>query len=432
MARRYAKPTQIQAEYPLSYLTYCQIPITEEEAQHLEMMIDQYGPYARAILVEFYERQGWIVLGHKSWREWIHDRFPNRERDLYRELGAGTIERNILIATRLRDAAMGNHTIPSPEPISDDYVQRTQKMLYRPTPQYRLRPLIKRYKNNYQALLTIWEYAHTLAAGKRCTGTHIRHAIDEYERGNLRLALPTIRSSNTLDADPEPDTEDSLSSPTDSSHSESVSEASGATNRDTEDISYPPVTPVRYRGLLMNPDKDRMTRDERRQAILQPSDAQTLWDRGPTPFTDEPLTTGMCEKTGRRLVCGFDRFHDAELRRQCQGDIQKQRVSFDTKWDMIWFVDRYIDQWVEAYLDTLEQQQQQQSLPHTHDPLTEQVIIACRKFHTPTIALIYHNSRWSVQLPTGEYASPDMHTPLDAVNAALTALAKTEQLALSI
>lgn len=70
--------------------------MTEDEARTTEQEILTTGNRLRVLLVDFYERRGWEVLGYASWRAWAATRLGESERSAYRELTAGLVEREIV------------------------------------------------------------------------------------------------------------------------------------------------------------------------------------------------------------------------------------------------------------------------------------------------------------------------------------------------
>ncbi len=69
--------------------------MTADEARSAVMAINQHMNSARAILLDLYERRGWVALGYMSWRECVAAEFDQSQRALYYVLQAAQVERNI-------------------------------------------------------------------------------------------------------------------------------------------------------------------------------------------------------------------------------------------------------------------------------------------------------------------------------------------------
>lgn len=69
--------------------------MTPLEAQHCVESINAHLNSARALLLELYERQGWIALGYSTWRECVVAEFHQSQAYLYRQLQAAQIEQVI-------------------------------------------------------------------------------------------------------------------------------------------------------------------------------------------------------------------------------------------------------------------------------------------------------------------------------------------------
>lgn len=69
--------------------------ITPERAHECEDKINNHFENARALLVELYEGEAWIVRGFANWREYMVAKFGYHESYLYRLLNAGLIEREL-------------------------------------------------------------------------------------------------------------------------------------------------------------------------------------------------------------------------------------------------------------------------------------------------------------------------------------------------
>ena len=69
--------------------------MTETEARECVVKINGHMNSARALLLDLYERQGWVALGYASWRECAVAEFEQTQTHLYRQLAAAEIERRI-------------------------------------------------------------------------------------------------------------------------------------------------------------------------------------------------------------------------------------------------------------------------------------------------------------------------------------------------
>jgi hypothetical protein len=111
--------------------------MNETEARECVNAINGHMNSARALLLDLYERRGWVALGYQSWRECVMAEFEGSQRTLYYALQAAQIERNI-------------------QPVLQDIAKM-------PIPETQLRPL---------AALTpmeqpvAWEEANERASGK--------------------------------------------------------------------------------------------------------------------------------------------------------------------------------------------------------------------------------------------------------------------------
>lgn len=65
------------------------------EARSYIDMINAHLSSARRLLLDLYEREGWRALGYSSWRTCVMAEFNQSSAALYRELAAGTIEREL-------------------------------------------------------------------------------------------------------------------------------------------------------------------------------------------------------------------------------------------------------------------------------------------------------------------------------------------------
>jgi hypothetical protein len=68
----------------------------EREARQVVAQIQSSFDNARALIDQLKEREGWKVLGYKSWRECVTAEFGQSQAYLYRQLAAAQIEKQIL------------------------------------------------------------------------------------------------------------------------------------------------------------------------------------------------------------------------------------------------------------------------------------------------------------------------------------------------
>lgn len=69
--------------------------MTEPEARECVVKINAHMNGARALLLDLYERRGWVALGYASWRECVTAEFSDSQAYLYRQLQAAEIETRI-------------------------------------------------------------------------------------------------------------------------------------------------------------------------------------------------------------------------------------------------------------------------------------------------------------------------------------------------
>ncbi|MBU0958562.1 MAG: hypothetical protein KKB31_01325 [Nanoarchaeota archaeon] len=69
--------------------------MTTEEAHQCVEQINSNLSNTRELLLDLYEREGWVSLGYKSWRECVVKEFKQNENYLYKQLAAAQTERNI-------------------------------------------------------------------------------------------------------------------------------------------------------------------------------------------------------------------------------------------------------------------------------------------------------------------------------------------------
>lgn len=129
--------------------------MTRTEAERCEAEIISTGSHLRALLVEFYERRGWMALGYGSWRGWAVATLGEHQATAYRELAAGVIEQHI--------SPMGEIGA---------------------IPERHLRPLAP-LKDDPDILRDTWDRAHEMAdeRGERFAARHVEAAVEEYRAG---------------------------------------------------------------------------------------------------------------------------------------------------------------------------------------------------------------------------------------------------------
>lgn len=69
--------------------------MTVDEATACVEAIKDHLSNTRSLLVDLYEREGWLALGYTSWRQCVLCEFEQHQSQLYRLLSAGLIEREI-------------------------------------------------------------------------------------------------------------------------------------------------------------------------------------------------------------------------------------------------------------------------------------------------------------------------------------------------
>lgn len=86
----------VQPELIERFDTATVVPLmTETEARECVVKINVQMNSARALLLDLYERRGWVALGYASWRECATAEFEQSQRYLYRQLQAAEIEQRI-------------------------------------------------------------------------------------------------------------------------------------------------------------------------------------------------------------------------------------------------------------------------------------------------------------------------------------------------
>lgn len=86
----------VQSNLVERFDTTAVVPLmTESEARECVKAINGHMNSARALLLDLYERRGWVALGYASWRECATAEFEQSQALLYRELQAAQIEQRI-------------------------------------------------------------------------------------------------------------------------------------------------------------------------------------------------------------------------------------------------------------------------------------------------------------------------------------------------
>lgn len=70
-------------------------PMDEKEARECLRRINSHLGSLRTLVLDLYERQGWVALGYGSWRECVTNEFEHKQSRLYQLLAAAQAERNI-------------------------------------------------------------------------------------------------------------------------------------------------------------------------------------------------------------------------------------------------------------------------------------------------------------------------------------------------
>ena len=125
--------------------------MTEVEAREHVRQIKLGLQNVRNLLLELYERDGWLALGYKTWRDCTTQEFQYRQSHVYELLSAAKVERNI--------SAIAENTIPEGQ--------------LRPIAQANLQPQEQR---------EVWQKAIESAPNGKVTARHVEHTVDEYKR----------------------------------------------------------------------------------------------------------------------------------------------------------------------------------------------------------------------------------------------------------
>lgn len=145
--------------------------MTRDEARQCADIIRRGMADVRQLLLDFYEREGWRVLGYDSWRECAMTEFGYNERYVYYLLDAAKVERNLCT------------------------------IVQNPVPEGQLRPLTKLEPEMQRE---VWTKAVETAPEGKVTAKHVEQVVSEYSKGNKDGV------GATKQPEPEPDGEDDL------------------------------------------------------------------------------------------------------------------------------------------------------------------------------------------------------------------------------
>ncbi|MEP0872454.1 hypothetical protein NDA01_21800 [Trichocoleus desertorum AS-A10] len=87
--------TDLKDELETTASTPAVVMMAEQEARDCVDSIKGHLENTRKLLLDLHEREGWKALGYNSWRECVMAEFGESKSQLYRELEAAKIERNI-------------------------------------------------------------------------------------------------------------------------------------------------------------------------------------------------------------------------------------------------------------------------------------------------------------------------------------------------
>lgn len=69
--------------------------MTEQEARDCVYKINQHLGSLRALLLDLYQRKGWLALGYESWRDCVTSEFEKKQSRVYQLLAAARVEQNL-------------------------------------------------------------------------------------------------------------------------------------------------------------------------------------------------------------------------------------------------------------------------------------------------------------------------------------------------
>jgi hypothetical protein len=121
-------------------------PMIYSEAKECVNQINTNMTNIRLLVLDLYEREGWVALGYQSWRECVVAEFKQNENYLYRQLEAAQVQKNIL-------------------PIGKNEIAESQ-----------LRPLIK-LRDNPAQQREAWQKAVETAPEGKVTAAHVARVV---------------------------------------------------------------------------------------------------------------------------------------------------------------------------------------------------------------------------------------------------------------
>lgn len=124
-------------------------PMIYKEAREAVDQINSNMNNVRYLVLDLYEREGWVALGYQSWRECVTAEFQNSQAYLYRQLEAAQTEKVI-------------------SPIGEKIE----------IPESQLRPLTK-LKDNPEQQREAWQKAVETAPEGKVTAAHVSKVVKE-------------------------------------------------------------------------------------------------------------------------------------------------------------------------------------------------------------------------------------------------------------
>jgi hypothetical protein len=142
-------------------------PMIYKEAREAVDQINSNMNNVRYLVLDLYEREGWVALGYQSWRECVTAEFQNSQAYLYRQLEAAQTEKVI-------------------SPIGEKIE----------IPESQLRPLTK-LKDNPEQQREAWQKAVETAPEGKVTAAHVSKVVKEITGEQpkpyiLKQSQPTI------------------------------------------------------------------------------------------------------------------------------------------------------------------------------------------------------------------------------------------------
>jgi hypothetical protein len=125
-----------------------QYDMTPEEAEQCVACIRGGLNDIRALILDLYERKGWVALGYANWRDCVTAEFKESQAYLYRQLEAAQAEKVI-------------------SPIGEIQIPESQ-----------LRPLTK-LRNDPEKQREAWKVANDTAPDGKVTAAHVQAVVQE-------------------------------------------------------------------------------------------------------------------------------------------------------------------------------------------------------------------------------------------------------------